>query len=702
MDNTLPSNGEKKSGSLKNLSLKIAWLGIKTNKKLYLPYILTCIGVIMMSTILANLAYSPALKYVRGGGTLSSILGIGVFVIAAFALIFLFYTNSFLLRRRKMEFGLYNILGMGKHDISKIAACETVVIYFISMFSGLALGILLSKLAELCLLNFVETETDFIFRIMPKALRDTFIIFTAIFALLLVKSVSSVYKSKPLDLLHSESKGEIPPKSNALLAILGVLILGGAYFLAITIKKPTEALGWFFIAVVMVIIATYMLMTAGSVTLCRLLKNNKKYYYKKNHYVSVSSMMFRMKRNGAGLASICILSTMVLVMLTVAISLYAGTESVIRDRYPRMIMVKYSLRGELDSEGAEALRHDCEDRVEKLAEKRGLEPDNILSYRYFLSYVAMKKDGGNLESTDVVYDAEAQGYITFDIKAIPISDYNRITGENTVLGENEILISGYGIDDKLFKDGLTLSDGVHFTKAGGTDKLYDSGVLSISAGDEVAVAIIRNEDMVKFADYFIIPFNEDAGLPYTLSDWSQYCVFGFDTTAEYDDQYDVYTEIPNEMHGDALVSCFVRSSAADKYDFISSYGGLLFIAIILSIIFIFAAILIIYYKQISEGYEDQSRFGIMQKVGMTKKDIKESINSQMLTVFFAPPVFAGIHLSFAFPFLWKIIALFGLNDKKFILLVCLALYTVFVLLYMVIYKITTGAYYGIVSGVKRS
>ena len=321
---------------------KLAWNGIRKNKRLYTPYILTCIGMIMMYYIIIFLSDSPLLNEIAGGETAQNMLGMGTWVIAVFACIFLFYTNSFLIRRRKKEFGLYNILGMGKRNIAVILLWETLIIAAISLTAGCAAGIAFSKLAELGLLNIIRGDVEYSLTVSWGSIGKVCIIFPVIFVCIFLNSLRQIHTANPVELLHSENAGEKPPKGNWMLGILGIVLLGAAYYLAVTIREPLSALTWFFVAVIMVIIGTYLLFISGSVLFCRILQKNKSYYYKSTHFVSVSSLVYRMKRNGAGLASICILGTMVLVMHSSTACLYFGAEDSLRTRYPRNISVNFS------------------------------------------------------------------------------------------------------------------------------------------------------------------------------------------------------------------------------------------------------------------------------------------------------------------------------------------------------------------------
>ena len=618
----------------KGIYSRLALTGIKKNKKLYIPYILTCIGMVMMFYIITFLSSSDMMMNYPGGETMRGILGFGVYVIGFFAVIFLFYTNSFLVRRRKKEFGLYNILGMGKRNIARVMLWETLFIGAFSIAVGMALGVLFSKLAELVMVNIMSMDVTFGVTIDYKAIYYTVVLFAVIFFLILLNSLRQVHLSNPIALLHSENAGEKPPKANWFFAVLGVLILGCAYYLAVTIKDPVTTLAAFFFAVIMVIIATYLIFISGSVAFCKILQKKKNYYYKTNHFVSVSSMSYRMKRNGAGLASICILCTMVLVMISSTACLYMGKEESLRERYPRNINVTISAESyeELISQDAESISDMCIETAENM----GYSPENFLDYST-LAFVSYIRNG------EIVFDDGESGfdYATGDlwqIFMVPLEDYNRITGSKETLENNEVLIStskdmNYGYDTVSIKgqEPLNIKTKVTNFENNGVDTMQIIPALYIFVPD-LGVQIERisqtNAEALETVSRFI----------------------GFDLNASDTEQVQVYDAISDNLRNseienpDSSLVVSVESASNEKQSFYGLFGGLFFLGIILGIVFIFAAVLIMYYKQISEGYEDQSRFEIMQKVGMTKREIKKSINSQMLTVFFMPLIASGVHL----------------------------------------------------------
>ena len=665
---------------------RLAWTGIKNNRRLYLPYILTCIGMVAMFYIMLSLSTGVFLDKMRGGTTLGSVLGLGAGVIGFFAVLFLFYTNSFLIRRRKKEFGLYNILGMGKRNIARVLFSETLILAAVSLVFGLILGAALSKLAELGLAFFVESDAGYNFTVYPTAMGYTVLLFVCIFLLLFFKSVGQVGLSNPVELLRSESVGEKPPKANWVFGVLGIVILAAAYYISVTIEQPVAALGWFFIAVLMVIAATYLLFIAGSVLLCRILQKNKRYYYKPDHFVSVSSMVYRMKRNGAGLASICILITMVLVMIASTSCLYFGKEDVLRSRYPHdfNFTVDFDTLDEVTQENIDKTKAG----IDAFMDKNGGISFGICGKSDRVT--GELRDGVFYMMGDDVYDPEHSTFLYI----IDLADYNRNTGSSYRLNDGEALVFA-------------------------SSRTYDHDTIRIEGGREYKVVksdgsidFVRDTEMLGFsAVYIVVPdfySSAEALLQATekqgVSHWLQWR-YQFDSPADHDKQVKITSELFSaaaEITAETASGGFgLGSMASAKDDFYGSFGGLFFLGIMLSIVFILAAVLIIYYKQISEGYEDQSRFEIMQKVGMTKKDIRKSINSQMLTVFFLPLLFAIVHLGFAFPMINKLLLLFGLDNLGLLLLTAAISALVFALFYIIVYRVTSNAYYSIVSGAKE-
>ncbi len=675
----------------RNFYPRLAWSGIRKNRTLYLPYIMTCVLVVAVFYILSYLSNAQFMEYMHGGSSTSFVLHLGSFVIAVFSVLFLFYTNSFLIRRRKKEFGLYNVLGMNKWNIARILLWETVIIAFAALAVGLVIGIALSKMAELALVNIIGCDIRFSFSVPPKSIGETAELYGIIFVLILLNSLRQVHFSNPTQLMRAEHYGEKAPKANWILGILGLVLLGTAYYLAVSIENPLDAFVWFFVAVILVILGTYLLFVAGSVLLCKILQKNKKYYYHPDHYVSVSSMAFRMKRNGAGLASICILATMVLVMISSSACLYFGAEDSLRSRYPRDFSnrVDYYQYEDASPETMQIIREAIGADIQEL----GYTQEDILDYQetHISAFISNGKFYFDPETIDSFNLDMFSDILT--LYFVSLSEYNQATGANETLSDGEALL--YSRRYKGIPDDVDL----------GGQKLHVVKRLdSFEVGDIFSMEIVPSV-------YFIVPdLSKTIASLQDLTDSSEEpmlrtCWYlDFNTEADKEAQYEVAEKCRETMRelsiageGDIYAyNCVAMEE--ERNDFYGTYGGLFFIGILLSIVFLVAAVLIIYYKQLSEGYEDQSRFHIMQRIGMTKKEIRRSINSQMLTVFLLPLVFSVLHLAFAFPMIRKLLMLFNLNNLVLLLLTTGISIACFALFYMVVYRMTSNVYYRIVSG----
>ncbi len=668
------------------LYLRLAASGIRKNGRTYIPYILTCSGMIMMFYIVGFLTYGDFLNNVRGGNLMSEMLGFGVVVMVVFSAIFLFYTNSFLIKRRKKELGLYNILGMGKLNIARIMIWETLIIFAVSMTAGIGVGILFSKLAMLGAAKMLGEQAAVGFEVNPFVMVLALIFYGIIFFLILLNSLRQVFRARPIELLHSESAGERPPKARVIPALLGLVLLGTAYYMAITIKEPIMAVFAFFLAVIMVIVGTYLLFIAGSVAYCKLLQKNKNYYYKTNHFISVSQMAYRMKRNGAGLASICILSTMVLVTLSSTICLYAGEERMLQQRYPRDIILSPHMVE------AEAIPPFI-DYVHKKVSGHGEQIQNELYYPY-LNITGKFVDGEVLMSPR--YDANLIDDVR-SIYIIPADEYSRITGDDPGLSEGEAAIycklQPYNYDSiKLDEFGT-----FNIKKRLENFELIGNDVANVMPS--VYLLVRDTGIMGDIYDYQLDVYDYPSSVTY---------YYGFDLDCDRDKKLEIYDDIRHGIWDEA--GPFSEDSGyfdtavsgncveSDREDFYALYGGLFFLGILLGSVFILAAVLIMYYKQVSEGFEDNRRFEILRNVGMTKQEIRRSINSQVLTVFFMPLVAAGIHTAFAFSIISKLLRLFAMTDVGFLAMVTVCCYIAFAILYVVVYIITSRSYYSIVSG----
>ena len=669
---------------------KIASEGVKKNGKLYIPYFVTCILMVAVFYILHFLGYSGVLSNIPGGDTASQMLRFGSAIMAIFGTIFMFYTQSTLIKGRKKEFGLYSILGMNRRNIGKIIFYETVIAWVVSIVCGLIGGIGLSKLAELGFTRLVGADIDYSFRISWKSVGMAVLIYTGIFMLIYLNTIRQIRFSSAVELVKADRAGEKPPKSNWAVGVLGLLFLGAGYWLALRIEQPISALMWFFVAVILVIIGTYLVLIAGSVILCKILQKNTKYYYKAEHFVSVSSMAFRMKRNGAGLASICILLTMILVMISSTSALFANSDKILRMRYPNEIgafACKYGYDTALDDLGDR-----LDDVLFEVAEEHGGSLANNKTYSVYSISGYFENDRVEV----ILNSATLMSFINYDnvaqVQFMDVDVYNRVFGhDETVAPGDAVVGSASGVT---VGDTLTVGD-VTFNVTGRIDDKIEEINPAVEVQVSPTIYVIVN-DVNEVASLFT-EYKDYDGSP--MLAWFWYC--RFDTGLTSDEQIELSEDIDEVLHEELAPlqfdNFYCDSHAAERGSFLSIFGGLFFLGILLSLIFLVCCVLIIYYKQISEGFEDRSRFEIMQKVGMTKKNIKKSINSQMLTVFMIPVLIACMHLAAVLPIVHKLLILFGLNDIPSLVTsagVCVLAFGAF---YALIYKLTSNEYYRIVS-----
>ena len=667
---------------------RLAWTGLIKNSRLSLPYLITCISMVAMHYILAFLSSpSVAVLLPRGGDQLAIIMTLGSFVIFLFSLIFLYYTYSFLNRRRAKEYGLYNVLGMGKRNLVRIVLWESLIIALVSLAVGLALGIALSKLAELGLINMMNSAIDYRIRVNIPALVQTVVLYSLLFLLNGLASIVRTSKNSAVSLMRSENVGEKPPKGNWLLAVLGLLILALAYYIAITIDNAFDAMNWFFIAVLMVIVATYLILIAGSVKLCRALQKNKRFYYQPQHFVSVSSMAYRMKRNGAGLASICIIATMVLVMLSSTTCLWAGLDNMIDLSSARELNLQSWTHeiSVLTDENLKPLR----ETISSVTNDHGAEVQNVIDYRY--AYLV-----GSVSGQEVYHGADpgrepAVRGESRELYLFSEADFVAKTGKKADLADNEVLL--FTERCEYLEPALTLT-------VGNSSHTYTVKSSGIGIPDGIGMSANLPVMTVVVPDLF-------TALEGSSSEYTSvflYWMYSFDTGTDNESNVNLMRELNTQLTQQYLtdasgwINMQISDRAGDAADMRAVYGGLFYIGIVLSVVFLLAAVLIIYYKQISEGYEDAARFDIMQKVGMTKPDIKKSISAQLLLVFLLPLAFAGLHLAFAFPMILKMLRMFGMTNTGLFVRTTLISFTAFTLFYIIIYRLTSSSYYHIVSG----
>lgn len=635
---------------------KLAVTNLKNNRKTYVPYIFTGVLTVMMFYIIDALSGGDGITQ----NTLKICLQYATGVIIVFAVIFLFYTNSFLIKRRKKEIGVYNILGMGKRHIARMMAVETILTAGISILGGLVFGIIFGKLMYLLLLKILHNSVDMQFSVNGTAIVQTVILFAGIFLLTYLYNILQIQLVNPVELLHGGNQGEKEPKSRWLLVIVGVAALGNGYWIALTTEAPLEALLKFFVAVVCVIIGTYALFIAGSIVVLKILRKNKAYYYNPKHFTSVSGMIYRMKQNGAGLANICVLSTMVLVMVSTTVSLYAGMEDILDSRFPRDVSI---VCNEADTNKEETLQR----LIKEQCEKAGVKITDRVRYRYGSMNAVLK--GNNLEKVEQYYPDNHFYYV----EMITQEEYNRIEKQNVSLKEQEILT--YTTNGKCGKKQINIAGQNYQVKKELSE--MTSQPKSTAEMYKTLYIVFANAEQIERIESF------------SYAD-------KFNLKGDDGKQKETLEQIQNEFY-EKFPDGTMESRMLSRSSFYELYGGLFFIGIYLGSMFIMATVLIIYYKQISEGYDDRERYQIMQKVGMSKKEVKCSIRSQVLSVFFLPLVVAVIHVAVAFKVMTKILGVLNLTNVSLFAVCTIITIAVFAVFYIIVYSITAKEYYRIVN-----
>lgn len=663
----------------KGMYLRLAVTNLVKNRKIYVPYLLTCICSIAMFYIMRFIRLNPGVEQMRGGSSVRMVLGVGLTVLMIFSVIFLIYSNGFLMRSRKKELGLYNILGMEKRHIARMLVLELLITALVSICLGICLGILGSKLMFMLLLRLIRMPVTLGFYISGKAIQNTLQMFLMIYLLTLLNDLRQIHLVNPIELLRSASEGEKEPKAKWLMAAAGMLCLGVGYYLAWTTESPLRAVNIFFLAVLLVMAGTYLLFTAGSIAILKLLKSNKKFYYQTRHFTSVSGLIYRMKQNAVGLANICILSTGVLLVVSTTVCLYFGTEDSMEMQYPSQINVTVQ---NLEPGTWQSVQ----DQVEKTLRKAGV-TGNVES-ETFISEIAVQEDdtldfvasmaGKNMEGMRLVY------LFTQD-------EYERITGRRTKPLEDGELLYLPGNQDSLGE------------MVGIGDRNYELHRIEpfsirMSLGNIIeSVVLIGNEDVCERIGDLC---RENLGDMY--SGWN--CELGVDLKEACQEE----DQVGNQILAD-LKSFVQQSQISSEEDSVSVQlrqeneeriwelnGGLFFLGIFMGLLFLLSTTLIIYYKQVSEGYEDRERYEIMQKVGMSKREVQKSVQSQILLVFFLPLLMAVCHIVAAFQLVRRLMAVLYIMNTQLFVLCMAATVLVFALVYTFIYWVTARVYYKII------
>lgn len=656
---------------------KMAAGNLVRNRRFEFPYLLTGLITVAMFYNMTFLTFHEELKNMPGGATIPTIMNLGTMVVGLFAVIFLLYTNTFLMKRRHKEIGLYNILGMSKRHIAVVMLWETVYTCLITVVGGLLLGILLSKLMLLLLYKILFFSVSFGFMVSWKSVGITAVLFVAIYLVALLLNLLHVHLSKPVELLKGGSVGEKEPKTKVLLAILGVVTLGAGYYIAITTESPLEALMLFFLAVILVIIGTYCLFTAGSIAFLKAMKKRKNYYYQAKHFIGISGMLYRMKQNAVGLANICILSTMVLVMISTCVCLYIGTGDALNAMYPHDIIYSQSWQ-----DSGNRSKEEVRVQIQEALDKAGMEPTHVQEVDQLTTVNSMPEEAtlGGVDPNAGVMDLSN----TVTTLVVTAEGYRQMTGNTLNLAPGEAAIyttESQGEWEQISFLGLSFSIKTWLPEAPAiTVEGYSERYIFLVVADDAAMEAVYQQQML-----------DGGGLASNIY-WEYSLDFDGVSKEEMLQLYQTLRSSVLSDTGDNTLSC----RDAQEVDFYSLYGSFLFLGLFLGALFLMATVLIIYYKQISEGYEDKERFAIMEKVGMSQQQVRTAIRSQVRMVFFLPLLGAIIHLAASFKMISKLMAALGLQNIPLFALCCAGTVAAFAVGYFIIYHLTARTYYKIV------
>lgn len=673
---------------MRKLYPKLATVNMKNNRQLYLPYLLAGgISVAMFYLIMA-MKENPGILVMNGGATVRETLSLGVVVVGLFACVLLFYTNSFIMKRRKKEIGVYNILGMEKKHIAKVLTLEMIFTALVTIVGGLAFGIAFNKLFTMLLYRLTGLKESIPFVISSVGCLRTLILFALIYGVTLCYNLMQMKLANPIELLHGSNTGEREPKTKILLTIVGALTLGGGYYIALTVGDSIAAITMFFVAVILVIIGTYCLFTAGSIAVLKLLRRKKKYYYQAKHFTTVSGMLYRMKQNAVGLANICILSTMVLVTVSTTVCMYLGVEDELYMRYPSEVevLVRYSDM----PEETESLDQVITDTLKE----SGRTVQSQYGYLDMMATSMRSEDGFTLNgiNTGVDYDISD---VTL-IRILTKSDYESITGEAVVpLKEGEVAVAA----SPAYENVTMNLDGQTYEVKGNYEYSGEEGNYMASISGGAAYIIVPDEaEFERIFDRLKQNWNQQNKLTIRYE-------AGCDIDGSREEKLEADEKVKAAMEGwtgttasqqanyvDSSVQC--REEGRDEY--YAMNGGFLFLGLFLGAMFLMVTILIMFYKQISEGFEDKERYAIMEKVGMSNEEVRRSIRSQVLTVFFLPIGVAVVHIIMAFPMIKLIMECMRLTNTALFVMCVAGTALVFFIIYFLVFVLTSRSYYKIV------
>lgn len=668
----------------KGIFSRLAKQNIRNNKSTYIPYIITCIFCIAMIYMMEFLRDCPTLdQAVRQADEVRMIVFTGEIVVEIFCIIFLIYSNSFLMKRRQKEIGLYNILGLERNHIGIVMFLETIITSIGSLAGGIAAGIIGSKLALLLLLKLLHIPSVLGFYISVKGIFTCLFMFGIIFLMILFLNLAKIHLSRPVELLRGNNTGEKEPVVKWLMALIGFICLGAGYYLAVTTESPIKAITIFLLAVILVMAGTYLLFTAGSIVILKFLRRRKSFYYRTGNFISISGMLYRMKQNAIGLASICILSTGVLLMIAMTVSIYFGMNDIMLNRYPYDVDMSVTSISEEECQTAiEAFEKAIADNkvpVEKSVEEIYLD-------------IVCSKNGDQIliKPANTIRNSDS----VLVLSLLDQAEYERLTGISANLNDGEIFA---WYPSAVQKDSVTV-DETEFT----VKKWLDKNPLTCGedAVSDNAVLVVTDEDFKKFDEMRTEMYkgvsSAPAGEDLTLH-------LGLDITGSETDKIDFGTPVMEAVKDlkkngglseNSWITSGIRQQEYESY--YADNGSLLFIGIFLGSLFLMGTAMIIYYKQISEGYEDQKRFEIMQKVGLSRREVRSSVRRQILMVFFLPLLMAMLHITMAFPMIRRMLLLFGMTNTKLFIGCTAGTVLIFAVVYGLIYLMTARSYYHIV------
>ena len=667
---------------------RLAWQNIKGDRRFFAPYFLALLGNVAAFYIMTALAVDPGMSQLHGAMYVQSFCFMGMFIAAVFSAVFLLYVNGFLMKQRKKALGLYNILGMGKSHIAAVLFFETLFVGGAGIVCGLLTGLLFHKLVTLALYKLLRFAVPFGFAISWDAMARTAILFGVLIFLTLLSNLNKVRVSKPIELLYGSQVGEREPRTKWFMTLLGVLTLGAGYYIALRTTNGMEAIAFYFVAVFLVIIGTYCLFTAVSIFVLKALRANKRFYYKTSHFIGVSGMLYRMKQNAVGLANICILSTMVMVMVSGTLSLYLGTQDIVNRQAPSdlTVLVRYDPDEAEPFDPAAMLRFQ-----EGFIQDQGYSVSEDLIYSSFTFTVGRLPDGSYTTENDLV----TLGTAITTIQVLTQDAYAAATGVSLGLEAGEVAFGGE--EDVLTIHWGTLEGAGSFGRSDLTvaQHLEESLSADAAVSDTSTLVVADTAALIELYEKQKEAYGED-------SSWMEWqASFSVDAT---DEELRAVQQAYNQYVRDDAVfagtgkwwSCGWTLRCDVEADAYGLAGGFLFLGIFLGTIFLMATVLIIYYKQISEGYEDKARFEIMQKVGLSREEVRASIRSQVLMVFFLPIAVAAIHILFDFNMVEKLLTLFQVYNTTLTALCTLGTVLVFFLVYGAVYLLTARTYYKIV------